>query len=480
MFRELRRFAALISMGALCFVFAGTARAVTVSLDSDQMPLVDGKRVFLLGLYENPQDDAVLKQAAEAGVMLVNIAPEPAQLDRLHNFGLYGWVNTGGDIDFSDDKQNREEALRKKVADFAGHPAFFTWEVPDEALWNCWWTPKCWRSGEEPRLQREKMAALTDAVLKEELLKERAEADRLFEMAEYDASEEIADGIWKKLGAESPHPEMNVSQSYEKSIKLCEGMREGYALLKQLDPKHPIWMNHAPRNSMEDLTRFATAADVVGCDIYPVPPYLGGHSDLPDRSLTAVGEYTDRMQKSAPGKPVWMVLQAFGWVDLGKDLSEEAKRRGRRPTYIETRFMAYDAIAHGARGILYWGSMCIEKDSQLWTDLLKVTRELADLQPVLSAKDLPVQPEVKVGPSWGSGAAGVRVLAKQAGDGGVVYIIVNENGDQLNYSLERVTAPNGAKFSDALDGRDFTVVDGALKGSINSYGVQILRLRTGS
>src|SRR5690606_26326563 len=129
-----------------------------------------------------------------------------------------------------------------------------------------------------------------------------------------------------------------------------EGMREGYSLLRTLDPKHPVWMNHAPRNQIAQLMAFNDAADIVGCDIYPVPFSAdNGHSDIGLRTIASVGAYTDRMQESAPGKPVWMVLQGFGWSDI----QPERKEFMRRPEGHETRFMAYDAIVHGARGILY-------------------------------------------------------------------------------------------------------------------------------
>ena len=41
-----------------------------------------------------------------------------------------------------------------------------------------------------------------------------------------------------------------------------------------------------------------------------------GALDLPDRNLTSVGAYTDRMRAAAPGKAVAMVLQGFGWRDI--------------------------------------------------------------------------------------------------------------------------------------------------------------------
>ncbi len=461
----------------LCVFACEAGLAASATIAQDRMLTVDGKRIFLLGLYENPKDDSVLKQVADAGFTLVNIGPDAAALDRLKQFGLYGWVNTGASIDLSVDRPNREEELRKMAATLAQHASFLTWEVPDEALWNCWWIPQGWRGSEERWLQRQKINALADTALADQLRAQRAEADRLHGLAEFRASEQIADEIWAKLGTPSPKPGLNLSESYENSLKLCEGMRAGYSFLKQIDTQHPVWMNHAPRNSAADLKRFATAADVVGCDIYPVPEFQGGHSDLMDRSLASVGAYTARMQDSAPSKPVWMVLQGFGWSDLEKDATEESRKKNKRPTFGESRFMAYDAIVRGARGILYWGTAYIEKDSQLWADLLKLVRELADLQPVLSAADVPVQPEVKLAPWSSSGEYGIRVLAKRLEDSSVCYIVVNESGSPLQYTLEKVTAPNGTVYLDAGDNRTAEIKDGKLQFSISEHAVQILRPR---
>jgi len=461
-----------------CVCLGGTALAATVNIGSDRVVAVDGKRTFLLGLYENPKDDAVLKQVADAGFTLVFVASETAALDRLRQFGLYGWVNTGANIELGEDRASHEEGLRKMVATYAAHPAFFAWEIPDEALWNCWWLANGWRTDEEPPMQREKINALTDTALAEQLRARRAEADRLYRRAEFQASEQIADDIWRKLGTESPRPGLNVSDAYERSVKLCDAMRTGYGLLKELDPQHPIWMNHAPRNHPDDLKRFATAADIVGCDIYPVPEFQGGHSDLLDRSLAATGSYTRIMQDSAPGKPVWMVLQGFGWSDLEKSPTEESRKKSRRPTLDESRFMAYDAIVNGARGILYWGTAYIEKDSALWSDLLKVVRELADLQPILSAPDVAAQPTVELAPSWGSGQYGIRVLAKQPDNAPPCYLVLNESQSPLAYTLSNVTAPNGTRYGDAADERVAEVRDGKLAFSVPGRGVQIMQVRT--
>ena len=57
------------------------------------------------------------------------------------------------------------------------------------------------------------------------------------------------------------------------------------------------------------------------------------------------------------------------------------------PTFNESRFMAYDVIAHGARGILYWGSHYL-KSNAFRESIYALTSELAALQPFLVTPDV--------------------------------------------------------------------------------------------
>jgi hypothetical protein len=230
-------------------------------------------------------------------------------------------------------------------------------------------------------------------------------------------------------------------------------------------------MNHAPRNTIPQLARFGLAADVVGCDIYPVPATgAAGHSDLADRTLSSVGAYTDRMQASAPGKPVWMVLQGFGWNDIrAEDAPDDPKRR--RPKPEESRFMAYDAIVRGARGLLYWGTFKVEKDSLFWGELLALVKELNGLQAVLSAPDAGAVMQVPLEPSYGSLDRGVLALPKET-DTGTWYIVVNESPYTLTYRLP-VDAGNAA-WHVYPDGPAVPREKDILRQTIVGYGVQVL------
>ncbi len=464
-------------MPALALILASfglLAQAADFKIAADRMAVIDGQRTFVLGLYENPKEDAALDEVAKAGFNLVFTGPDLAAMDRLQAKGLKAWVNTGGAIDLD---TGGDDALRKMVAKCAAHPALMVWELPDEALWNCWYGATEWRRGAEPVQQRDKIAALTDRALAEKLDKDRAQVAKLFAQGRPVEAEAVADAIWLSLGGEQPHPDWSYSTAQERSEKLAAGMVKGYALLREIDPNHPVWMNHAPRNQISQLAMFNAAADIVGCDIYPLPKcdYVG-HSDLLEQTAASVGAYTARMQEAAPGKPVWMVLQGFGWADIQPTAPPERKKEERRPTRAETQFMAYDSIVRGARGILYWGTMAIEKDSQCWKDLMSVAAELAELQPVLSAPDASLSPKVTLAPTWGSVDRGVVVLPKEV-NGATWLIVVNEWTDPLQYSVEGLEKLNGTKFSDPAMEVEAKVENGKFTLPIPAQSVQVLRPR---
>lgn len=447
-------------------------QAAEFKIAPDRMAVVDGQRSFVLGLYEYPKDDAVLDEVAKAGFNLVYAGADATALDRLQARGLKAWVNTGGAMDLD---TGGDAALREMAGKYASHPALMVWEVPDEALWNCWYGATEWRRGAEPVQQRDKIAALQDKALAEKLNKDRVQVSVLYAQGRPAEAEAVADAIWLALGEKQPHPDWSLATAQERSEKMAAGMVKGYTLLRSIDPPHPVWMNHAPRNQINQLAMFNAAADIVGCDIYPVPQCEWvSHSDLLEQTPAAVGAYTTRMQAAAPGKPVWMVLQAFGWADIQPTAPPERKKAERRPTRAESQFMAYDVIVRGGRGVLYWGTVAIEKDSQCWRDVLSVVAELAELQPVLSAPDASLSLKVSLAPTWGSVDREVRVLPKDV-SGKTWLIVVNECVEPVKYTMEGLGKFDGATFTDPAAGVEVTVENGGITLPIPAQSVQVLR-----
>jgi hypothetical protein len=150
-------------------------------------------------------------------------------------------------------------------------------------------------------------------------------------------------GMWK--GADEPA----WGNMHDAKKSTPEQVAHVAKLIHQHDPNHPIWLVQAPRGTVPMLKRYNAGWDVGGIDIYPVSYPPGVHSEEKNNELSMVGDFTRMMREVAGEKPFWMTLQiAFsGTAKPGRTL--------RMPTFPEQRFMAYEAIINGARGLVYFG-----------------------------------------------------------------------------------------------------------------------------
>jgi hypothetical protein len=181
-----------------------------------------------------------------------------------------------------------------------------------------------------------------------------------------------------------------------------EPLARARELINQVDGRHPVFVVQAPRGTVETLKAYDTTYDITGADVYPIGYPPGQHSVEANKNLSMVGDFTKRMMEVAGGKkPVWMVLQISfsGTIKPGKTL--------RMPTFPQTRFMTYQAIINGARGLLYFGGHIPKamppEDAKLgwnWTHWRRVLRPVIEeigskspLYPALLAADsaLPVK-----------------------------------------------------------------------------------------
>jgi hypothetical protein len=103
-------------------------------LNPERMLIVHGQPRFVLGLCENPKDDAVLKEAVEAGFNLIRCGDSVEALDRVHRAGAKAWVNLGNALDFSRDHANRTRRPAEIVQRLAHPPALRAWEGLDAIL----------------------------------------------------------------------------------------------------------------------------------------------------------------------------------------------------------------------------------------------------------------------------------------------------------------------------------------------------------
>jgi len=131
------------------------------------------------------------------------------------------------------------------------------------------------------------------------------------------------------------------------------GLVLAYQKLKALDPDHPVVIIQAPRSPVAALTPYRPAFDITGADIFPLAYPPGEHSDLPNHDLSVVGDITRKMVQAAGGKPVWTTLQIAWTGTLPSDTHPNVVPRF--PSLHDERFMAYQAIVSGARGLMFFG-----------------------------------------------------------------------------------------------------------------------------
>ncbi|MBN2325581.1 MAG: hypothetical protein JXR73_00405 [Candidatus Omnitrophica bacterium] len=454
------------SMMGFVVILSIGAWAYDASIDEDGMLRVDGKRQFIIGLYEQAPDDAFAEEISKAGFNLIRAGDSREALDRAAKYGLQCWIPLSGLAVQDDPGASR---LREIVNAWKSHPALSIWEAPDEALWNVWWLR--WNRA----VQR--WSEVDQAIRKyqgepeqvEALKKDQAAWRRYRSSGRYGLAEDIEDDIRMRLGM-APAEE-RLSEWHTHLPELYDQLKKGCQIVRECDPDHVLWFNHAPRNTMNDLTLFGRLADIVGCDIYPVPfgPQVG-HSDLTERNLASVGRYTERMAQSAPGKPVWMVLQGFGWDDLSESPPTEERPR---PTLAQTRFMAYDAIVNGARGILYWGTYRVNKDSQLWADLKQTASELHSIEPLLSAPDANESCRLTLHHTSASDENSVRWLIKKQRDSAAI-ILANESSSPLAFDIDGLESWNGRAFKVLGEEETLLVQNGKLSFGLPALSAAVL------
>jgi hypothetical protein len=144
-----------------------------------------------------------------------------------------------------------------------------------------------------------------------------------------------------------------------------------------------------------------------------------------------VGDLMDALRAASDGrKPVWAAIQCApaGGTDL-EHLGQQAS--GRAPTAAEVEALAYHALVHGAKGLVFYayrkpGFVLPSGNQMLWYALGDLNRQLQELEPVL------------LDGSWiqlADLAGGAVELARWETDGGNWFIAVNLTSEEQAVSL---------------------------------------------
>lgn len=292
-----------------------------------------------------------------------------------------------------------ESRLRELIESLRDHPALAVWEGPDEIVWNFTAFSGLFRSGVYP----------------------------------------TPDEWWRQTPRALRYAE-------QQAATLMPRLRGAIEMLRGMDPRRrPVWINEAARSDLKYIREYLDWVDITGCDVYPIHAHR--------REPLAVADYTERYKRVGRGRPVWMVLQGFAWGELPGG-SEAVSY----PSFAETRLMAWSAITHGARGILYWGMDAAPPVEAFRQSLYAMTSELAALQPFLTAQDAPgVRVEVIDSENFRSAGRGVSWLCRQAA-GDCLVVLVNE--DDWAHRGIVVSGLNGVRRLELLYGEESAEVRG--------------------
>jgi len=156
-------------------------------------------------------------------------------------------------------------------------------------------------------------------------------------------------------------------------------LRVRQRLAHELDSDHPTWgVLCLPYNTGLILDTF----DICGNDPYPV--YHDGKKDL------YKSWHWPRLSRelTCRSRGIWQVPQAFSWANYQK--LAEVKGEARAPTFDEMRTMAYQQIAGGANGLLFYSfhdvHTAMRKDPQdgarLWEEIKRLAREIKERESV--------------------------------------------------------------------------------------------------
>ena len=152
-------------------------------------------------------------------------------------------------------------------------------------------------------------------------------------------------GFWK--GVDEPWPRLGPA-----------ALANAYHIVKELDPNHVYLTIFAPRSrdmtmlihapDPPNLRPYAAVTDAAGVDVYPIYYRALG---LRGPKLHMVGAWTRAIRRSTGVKAFTTTLQ------ICFDGSDDPRGSGRYvlPTTRQERYMIYDAILNGARGLIFYG-----------------------------------------------------------------------------------------------------------------------------
>ena len=246
----------------------------------------------------------------------------------------------------------------------------------------------------------------------------------------------------------------------ELSLDMLDRLSAHRQWIEELDPNHPAWV---VLFQVDQVREYLPSYDVIGTDPYPIP----------EKGPAMAGEYARKMTAALCGsRAMWQVPQVFNWANYRKDEAEKAKCRA--PSLEEMRSMAWQSIAEGATGLVFYSWFDLHRDpatpfEEQWARVKTVAQEIKEMTPVLLSIDKP--PRVGV-----EAATWLNSLVKQRD--GVTHLVLVNNGAEPHTA--RLTLPSAPEsVTDRADGKAVAVAgdNATVELAMEPLAVRILQIR---
>jgi hypothetical protein len=243
-----------------------------------------------------------------------------------------------------------------------------------------------------------------------------------------------------------------------------------------LDPNH-LWVTiEAARGTAAQLAAYSQVTDTHGVDVYPIA--VGAAN--PD--LHQVGDWTRKLASITPDHSVWTTLEICASGSHGPVGNYVL------PTRAQERYMIYDAIINGARGLSFFGgdnTACWDSNDQAhswnwtfwYTTLKPLLQEINTASPLAPALTNPGS--TKTLATTDSAVEAISRVAP-APDGNQLWVLAAHNG--TGTATDTIGGlPASARWASVYsEDRAIPVVDGSLTDTFHSWGVHVYHLALGN
>jgi hypothetical protein len=241
---------------------------------------------------------------------------------------------------------------------------------------------------------------------------------------------------------------------------------QNYNALKQMDPAKPVLSNFAGgyilgwQTGSYDYPGYIEASDWVSSGTYPISGW-----NRPD-DLDASGRTLDRFEKlSTNGAPNFAIIESSNQMGPWNPPGVVG------PTPAQVRAETWDAIVHGARGVIYFPQSLtptFSYDNTTPQVAAEITKQNALITSIGAALESPIDP-----PAAGVSASSPLEATWRIFNGKTYLVVLNMSSQKLTKQKLTLAGIAGAKATVQGEKRTVRIARSAITDSFAPYAVHI-------